>query len=475
MELTLFHKRSSSKLDVLTMNVTPLVRPPLDPDFVPAALWNKEFVRQVQECGNRVQVRLAIEQPCGSVVRKDIEILPETSKSTSTNFRFVERNIKFLAWAAGGIRIYFDGPHTIGSALQKHYKESSTGRFDAKFLSRVYDEQFEFILTHELPEESSSARQLGRHLDGNRIGFDLGGSDRKVAALVEGEVVFSEEIAWDPYHKTNPQYHLEGISHSLRRAADHLPSVDAIGGSSAGVFVNNQPRVASIFRGIPEDVFESAVKPMFRQLAQDWNVPLEVINDGDVTALAGSMSLGENAVLGLAMGTSEATGYVNPEGKVSGWLNELAFAPVDYSPKAPVDEWSGDKGCGAQYFSQQAVGRLLQPNGIKASDALSLPEKLLELQELMEKGDQRARKVYQSIGVYLGFGIAHYSDFYNIRKILLLGRVTTGDGGTIIIEQAKCVLQEEFPELSQKIGFHLPNEEEKRHGQAIAAASLPII
>jgi hypothetical protein len=37
------------------------------------------------------------------------------------------------------------------------------------------------------------------------------------------------------------------------------------------------------------------------------------------------------------------------------------------------------------------------------------------------------------------------------------------------------VLDVEFPELAARIGFHVPDEHEKRHGQAIAAASLPAL
>ena len=69
-------------------------------------------------------------------------------------------------------------------------------------------------------------------------------------------------------------------------------------------------------------------------------MPLEVVNDGEVTALAGSMSLGENAILGIALGTSTAAGYVTPDGNITSWLDELAFVPIDYNPAAPVDEWS---------------------------------------------------------------------------------------------------------------------------------------
>ena len=51
-----------------------------------------------------------------------------------------------------------------------------------------------------------------------------------------------------------------------------------------------------------------------------------------------------------------------------------------------------------------------------------------------------------------------------------------GDGeryGIRLIADAKGVLQREFPDLAERIAFHIPDEKDKRHGQAVAAASLP--
>ena len=238
--------------------------------------------------------------------------------------------------------------------------------------------------------------------------------------------------------------------------------------------MNNRVKVASLFRGVAPEVFNRRVKEMFLEIQRAWNgAPLEVVNDGEVTALAGSMSLGVNAVLGIAMGTSQAAGYVTRDGNITPWLNELAFAPVDHHPDAPSDEWSGDRGCGAQYFSQQAVGRLLASAGIECDPALPLPEKLKLVQKLMAVGDARARAIYETIGVYLGYGVAHYADFYDFDHVLVLGRVMSGAGGDVILDGAREVLAAEFPELATRILFHTPDEKDKRHGQAVAAASLP--
>ncbi len=452
--------------------IAPKIQPPLDANFRPAVLANRNFRNEANET-----VRLALEQADGSIFHYQTVIAPERHALAEGNFVYLERIIKFLLWSWGGFRIHFDGPAALGEKLSAHFSTTPTGRFDADMMgNHIYERPFEVVVTKNIPAAKASTAPLGRHLKGCRIGFDLGGSDRKTAAVIDGRVVFSEEVVWDPYPQPDPNYHFEGIMDSLRKAAAHLPRIDAIGGSAAGVYVNNRVKVASLFRGVAKNVFDQRVKDMFLEIKKLWNnVPFEIVNDGEVTALAGSMSLGKNSVLGIAMGTSQAGGYVTPEGNITSWLNELAFVPVDYHPSAARDEWSGDYGCGAQYFSQQAVGRLIPASGLEIDAKPGLPEKLKAVQAFMEKGDERAARIYQTIGVYLGYALAHYADFYQIENVLILGRVTSGKGGDIILNNAREVLKIEFPELAQQISFHVPDEKDKRHGQAIAAASLPTI
>jgi hypothetical protein len=59
--------------------------------------------------------------------------------------------------------------------------------------------------------------------------------------------------------------------------------------------------------------------------------------------------------------------------------------------------------------------------------------------------------------------------------VLVLGRVTSGAGGDVIVDGARAVLETEFPQLARRIQVHVPDEQDKRHGQAIAAASLPAL
>jgi predicted NBD/HSP70 family sugar kinase len=451
----------------------------LDPDFVPASLWNRCFRAMVEQSGRPDPLGIALERADGSVSVFRTAVLPHEGSNAAANERYVERLLKFLLWQKGGYRVFVGGDPRIAGFLQGVYSPAGRREFDFQFMGdRVYGRPM--VIEHteydRMPAERETVAPLGRHLDGCRIGFDLGASDRKCAALIDGEVVFSEEVPWDPSRQADPQYHFDGIHDSLKRAAAKLPRVDAIGGSAAGVYVNNEVRVGSLYRGVPRDLFDSRVRRLFFELQQAWGgIPFEVVNDGEVTALAGSMALNDNAVLGIAFGSSLAAGYVTPQGNITGWLNELAFVPVDYRENAPVDEWSGDEGVGVQYFSQQAVGRLLPAAGIALPHDMPLAAKLVEVQKLMAGGDERARRIYQTIGTYLGYGIAHFADFYEIRNLLVLGRVMTGEGGDVILSTAGEVLREEFPVLAASIHVHTPGETEKRHGQAVAAASLPAL
>ena len=450
-------------------------RPRLDPDFAPAVLWNRSYAAKVAKTPGSKPLAISLERGDSTVSVYRTTVLPHTAENSALNIRYVERLLKFLLWQRGGYKVLIAGEPEIAAGIKAIYSSGGARAFDHEFMGRkVYGRPMvvEACEWEGLPESRELSIPLGRNLDGCRIGFDLGGSDRKCAALLDGKVVYSEEVRWDPYFQSDPQYHYDGIRETLRRAAEHLPRVDAIGGSSAGVYVNNEVRVASLFRGVSDGDFEKRVRRIFFDLQNEWGgIPFEVVNDGEVTALAGSMSMNDNAVLGISLGTSLAAGYVDPDGHIRPWLNELAFAPVDYRENAPADEWSGDGGCGVQYFSQQGVARLVPLAGIALPAEMPFAEQLVEVQKLMAAGDPRARSIYETIGTCFGYAVAHYADFYEIRNLLILGRVTSGEGGEVILENASAVLRDEFPELA--IRLRTPDEKDKRHGQAVAAASLP--
>ena len=311
------------------MNIAPKFRPVLDPEFVPACLWNRAFREAAG--GNGRPLAIALERSDGSV---SVFRTSVSAHDASLNRRYAERLLKYLLWQKGGYRVTIAGDSDLAAWLRGVYSPDGARAFDYEFMGdRVYGHPMEIVAApyDAAPQERETAAPLGRHLEGCRIGFDLGASDRKCAAVIDGKVVFSDEVPWTPAAQADPQYHFDGIHDSLQRAAAHLPRVDAIGGSAAGVYVNNEVRVGSLYRSVPRDVFDRRVRRLFFELQKAWGgIPFDVVNDGEVTALAGSMALDDGAVLGIAMGSSLAAGYVTPQGAITTWLNELAFVPVDY-------------------------------------------------------------------------------------------------------------------------------------------------
>lgn len=457
--------------------VKPGLTPPLDQEFRPAVLANCAFQTELESCGVGAPLVFGLERADGNLSRFETRVFPEGHPRAPANLPYAERLLKFLLWQRGAWKVYVGGPPSIGNYIRACYAPTGERAFDFHFMGKkVYERTFAVVpcQAYQVPAEQESEQTLGRHLAGCRIGFDLGASDLKVSAVIDGKAVFSQEIAWEPRQQSAPQYHYDKIMAALKMAAQRLPRVDAIGGSSAGIYVNNRPMVASLFRGIPQDRFDQ-VRSMFLRIRNELGVPLEIVNDGDVTALAGSMSLEDNGILGIAMGSSEAAGYVTPRGNITGWLNELAFAPVDYAPGAPVDEWSGDQGCGALYFSQQCVFRLAPKVGIDIPQHLTDAQKLEFVQAQLAAEHSGAIQIWQSMGCYLGYAIAHYADFYQLKHVLILGRCTSGQGGQLVLDGANQVLGAEFPELAARIKLQLPDETSRRVGQSIAAASLPKI
>ena len=418
------------------------VKSVLDKQFQPMSLVVREMREATKEDGQDIVI--GIVRNNGYVSAYKTRIYKDGVGKDDVNFRFIERMVKALLWVRGGYKIIIAGSPVVGEKIKAAYAKGGLRDFDNGFMARCYEHPFEVEVT-DLAHES----------------------------------VYSEEVVWFPKLQSDPKYHPDGVYEAMKTAASHMPRVDAIGVSSAGVYVDNKIMIGSLFLKVSDEDFEKHIKHMYTDIAKELSaeygkeIPIEVANDGDVTALAGAMDLNDNNVLGVAMGTSEAGGYVDGNGNITGWLNELAFVPVDFCENAMVDEWSGDYGCGVKYFSQDGVIKLAPLAGIELDEKLSPAEKLKVVQNLMKEGDERAKKIYENIGVYFGYEIAFYTEFFDIKHVLIMGRVTSGEGGVLLLNKAQEVLDKEFPEIAKKLELHIPDESSRRVGQSVAAASLP--
>lgn len=453
-----------------------MIRPKLDPNFYPMIKAMEDFDAKVasETPENRAKITIVVDRNGGYNYVYSYEGFRD-GVNDALNYRMAERIAKTILWVCGGYKIAISGSKYIYENLKNAYSKEGARAFDEDFMSGVYEKPFEvtWLEENEIPEQKNASVKVGGFLKGCRIGFDAGGSDRKVSAVIDGEVVYSEEVVWNPKTTSDPTYHYNEILTAMKTAASKMPRVDCIGVSSAGVYVDNKIMVASLFIKVDKSKYGDYVKNMYINIAKEMgDKPIEVANDGDVTALAGSIDLNDNQVLGIAMGTSEAVGYINANGGINGWLSELAFAPVDFAEGAMQDEWSGDYGVGCKYFSQDAVIKLAEAGGFKFEEGLTPAQKLKVIQGLMEKDDELATQIYEDIGVYLAYTLPFYAKFYDMKHVLLLGRVMGGKGGNIVLDTCRKVIDSEYPEF-KNLDISLPDESSRRVGQSIAAASLP--
>src|SRR5690349_21573532 len=159
------------------MHIAPKFRPVLDPEFLPASLWNRAYREAI--AGDARPLAVALERGDGSVSVFRTQI---SKHEDALNRRYAERLLKFLLWQKGGYRVTIAGDPALAEHLRSVYSPSGARAFDYEFMGeRVYGRPMEILAApyDRAPEERETSAPLGRHLEGYRIGFDLGASDRK--------------------------------------------------------------------------------------------------------------------------------------------------------------------------------------------------------------------------------------------------------------------------------------------------------
>ena len=271
--------------------------PKYDKEFKPALLEIQKFNEEVAKSQDKTELVICLERTKGYNYHYKTFIYKEGTGHDEENYFMIERICKILLWIVGGYKFYISGSNLIASKLKLAYKENGQRKFDYFFFKDVYENYIEIVSCEkeEIPKLNLEEIKLSNGLNGNRIGFDAGGSDRKVSAVINGEVKFSDETIWNPKTNSDPNYHIEGIMDSFLKACEHLPTVDGVGISTAGIVVDNKIMVASLFLKVSKEEYEKKIKNIYvncvKNLEKKYNkkIPVIVANDGDVTALAGLM------------------------------------------------------------------------------------------------------------------------------------------------------------------------------------------
>lgn len=406
----------------------------------PAYRWAAEHTQDFWD-----EFIIGIEGSGASVLKEKVN--PDNIKESQF---YIERIIKSMLWIYGGYKLYLKGDSRIIQYIKKLYSKDGSRAFDANFMENVYLRPFEIIEGEIAPRSSPTAISSNPN-SGKRVGLDLGGTSIKYSALSDGEVIFSGSLDWSPVTQTSSDYHSRMIRRAYDECSSHLDYVDSLGISTAGIVADNKLRVSSLFRNTTDKDYSG-----YYALNDNY----VIINDGDAAVLGSMTDQIRSCTLGIAIGTSEAGGYVDEKGNVTGFLNELAFVPIDFGEDGFIDSWSGDTGCGVSFLSQEGVLNLCEQYGIKFPDDMALPKRCLYVEELWASGDEKAVHVFDTIGTQLGYAIKWYEKFYKINEAVIFGGVMSGAAGDRAIEKAAEI----FPNIKKG--------KNSRYAQSIAAAKL---
>jgi predicted NBD/HSP70 family sugar kinase len=476
--------------------VKPKVVAPLDPKFSPLILGKKKYLEAVKEVEGAESLEWALPRADGCA-RYKLPVFPQKHKDVRASTYLAGVLIQEMIWQRSASSLILFGPEKMVKVLKTMYSVGGAYEFEVTSMPRVCgtpDSPFEVTIAEkaeDLPEAKDSPQVCGKDANGCRLAFDLGKSDIKTVAVKDNEVLDSKETEWDVTN-VDPDYHFDAILKAMKETAAKLPKIEAIGGSATGtISAANEATWCDIFPNVPPDVYKAKVVDIFQRLAKEMapGVPLKVINDGEVTALAAVQKIKAGNVMGISMGSSEGGGYANADGNLMGWINELCYIRLDMNPKAPTDPWSkgAHTGLSHMYLGQRGATKLAHKVCEDLPDNYKYPHpdmctikhedhaqclKLIQKAMADEKTTEKAAKLYETVGVYLGYALAQYCEFYKIEHVMILGRVSKGKGGDLMLDTAKKVLTEEFPEFAG-IQFHTADDHFKAVGQCIAAAALP--
>lgn len=471
----------------------PKVEAPLDPGFSPLVLGKRQYLAAVKDCKEVLEWALPRDDGCA---RFSLPVFPEGSENADATSYLTGVLIQEALWQRSASELLLAGPQKLCEELKAAFSKGGAYEHEISIMPSVCgtpDKPFEvkIVPAAELPPAKDTPQECGKDATGCRLAFDLGKSDLKVVAVKDNEVLYSKETEWD-ITNPDPEYHFGMIMDAMKLAKEKLPRVDAVGGSACGpISANNEARFCDIFPNVPPDVYKEKVVRIFDRLTKEiaGDVPLKVINDGEVTAMAAVQQIKKGNVVGLSMGSSVGAGYANADGNLNGWINEMCHTRLDLNPEAPTDPWSNHvhRGLSHMYLGQRAATKLVGKIGIDVPSHYVYPhpgmctikhEDHAQCLKLIQKAmadpaqEAKVRPLYETVGVYLGYAIAEYCEWYKIENVMILGRVTKGKGGDVMLDTAKKVLETEFPELLP-IEFHTADEHFKAVGQCIAAAALP--
>jgi predicted NBD/HSP70 family sugar kinase len=405
------------------LDVPPIPAPGLDPAFRPLAPRLRRYREALGASGRSEPFVLALERDRGNLERLDLEIFPAGAPEARDTFPYLAARVDLFLHGQGGWRLFLGGDPDLCGRLAALYQPGGPMEAVADRLGSAYRRYFEIRILEppEIPEPRALFPVLGGQRAGRRIGFLLGARSIRAAAVVDGRAVHRVECPWNPAGMSDPADLETAIRQCLALAAAPLGEVDAVGGGLPGLVVDNEVRVSSLFRGPRESKWAGT---LFRRLEAEWGVPVRIVGDGDVAALAqGLPALGAVELLG----DDGVMGYLDPDGRLTGRMNLLAPMTMEVGPSArPL----------AAFLGREAFPRLAEAAGIHFPSSASQAENLGEAEARADRGEAGAREILETLGTWLGHAAALVAESCELSHLLIRGEGLEGAAGDRILARA---------------------------------------
>ena len=224
----------------------------IDKDFKPIYLVCEEMER-----GGNI--------PFSISVFRDDELLSTFKSKITKNFdesyTYFKQMFLTVFWIYGGNKVFIKGNEKYLLKILDSLLKDEEVKITLETMKEIFHS--DVLVTYSkapLPKRTIKKVKLASSFKGNRIGFDAGGSDRKVSSVVDGKVIFEEETVWLPKENPDWHYHEKGIIDSLNKAAEKLKTVDAVGVSTSGIIIDNKMVQAALFVKVQEKILLNMLK-----------------------------------------------------------------------------------------------------------------------------------------------------------------------------------------------------------------------
>ena len=280
-----------------------------------------------------------------------------------------------------------------------------------------------------------------------RIGVDVGGTNVKIALVdTEGRIVYSNSIPTRA--EMGYEYTVSSIKQAIRDLMNETKTtkedIEGIGFGFPGQ-IDCSNGIVRLLPNIPGWVNI----PIAKIIEDEFQIPTKVDNDVRCAAL-GELNYGAGKgcqnLICITVGTGIGSGLIINGKLVRGADNsagEIGHIKLSMDETAPICG-CGDTGCLEAYASGPAIVAMAEEyiKGGKSTKYRELANPEITpyvVAEAAKQGDAVAKRIFTTIGKYIGIGLASVVNLLNPEKIIIGGGVA--GAGDILLEPIEKALK----------------------------------